>query len=90
MAENESCSDKGPPKRPPPPVNRPGTPPQSVKQHREHLQGLSPSKVRWFYQEDKKWTAFNGGDSLKIENTFRYTTVGLKRLCFILLSIFQF
>lgn len=72
MADNKSIGDTTPPKRPPPPVpNKPQTPPQSIQQHREHLQGLSPSKVRWFYQEDKKWIAFNGGDSLRIERTFR-------------------
>ena len=71
MADNNSIGDKSPPKRPPPPTNQSQTQPQSVQQHREHLQGLSPSKVRWFYQEDKKWIAFNGGDSLRIEKTFR-------------------
>ena len=71
MADNNSIGDKSPPKRPPPPTKQPQTQPQSVQQHREHLQGLSPSKVRWFYQEDKKWIAFNGGDSLRIEKTFR-------------------
>lgn len=71
MADNMSTGEKSPPKRPPPPTNQPQTPPHSVQQHREHLQRLSPSKVRWFYQEDKKWIAFNGGDSLKIEKTFR-------------------
>lgn len=71
MADNKSIGGKSPPKRPPLPANQPQTPPQSVQQHREHLQGLSPTKVRWFFQEDKKWIAFNGGDSLRIEKTFR-------------------
>lgn len=74
MAENQSNGAHGPPKRPPPPVSKPGTPSFSVQQHREHLQGLTPSKVRWFYQEDKKWIAFNGGDSLRIEKVFRYVS----------------
>ncbi|VDO03567.1 unnamed protein product [Rodentolepis nana] len=33
---------------------------------------LSPSKVRWFYKDEiaKKWVAFNGYDSIKIELTY--------------------
>lgn len=67
-----------PPKRPPPPSSQgqrpqpPQTPPLSVRQHMEHLQPLGKTKVRWFYQEDKKWIPFNGSDSLKIEEVFRY------------------
>jgi len=70
--ENEGSGN--PPQRPPPPkkvMECPKTPPSSVRQHLEHLQALPPSKVRWFYLEDKSWLSFNGTDSLKIENVFR-------------------
>lgn len=72
MAENTS-GQQTPPKRPPAPnLNyQPETPPLSVKHHLEHLKALPASKVRWFFQEDKKWIPFNGADSLKIEDVFR-------------------
>lgn len=61
-----------PPQRPPPPTKKfeSSTPP-SVKQHFEHLNPLSAFRVRWFYQEEKKWIPFNGYDSLNIEQTYR-------------------
>ncbi|XP_065655078.1 phospholipase DDHD1 isoform X3 [Hydra vulgaris] len=43
----------------------------SVQKHFEFLQPLSSKKVRWFFQEEKKWIPFNGSDSLKIETIFR-------------------
>ena len=72
MAENSS-GQQTPPKRPPlPNINKqPETPPLSIRHHLEHLKPLPVSKVRWFYQEDKKWIPFNGADSLKIEDVFR-------------------
>ena len=73
MASPEKCTTadrKVTPTRPPPPSSH--TTPPSVKKHFEFLQPLSKEKVRWFYQEEKKWIPFNGRDSLKIETIYRY------------------
>lgn len=80
MADNDvNKGGSSPPKRPAPPKildavtvqQKPKIPPLSVRQHLEHLQPLGITKVRWLYQEDKKWVPFNGNDSLKIEKAFR-------------------
>ena len=62
-----------PPGRPPPPkvIIPASQTPLSVRHHFEHLQLLGPARVRWFYQEDKKWIPFRGKDSLEIEKTFQ-------------------
>lgn len=59
------------PPRPPPPMNCPKLPrPPSIQHHLDALQALKPDRVRWFVKEDKKWTPFNGSDSLAIERCY--------------------
>lgn len=53
-----------------------GTPPRSRKYlfpTKEYVDHLQPEEVRWFYKKegDKKWTAFIGYDSLRIECRYR-------------------
>ena len=76
MAESSGGDGATPRKRPPSAVvfNLPAnfaTPPLSVRRHIEHLQPIRQSKIRWFYQEEKKWVEFDGKDSLVIEKTYR-------------------
>ena len=61
------------PARPPPPRKMQTTNnlPSTVQRHYEELSDFRAERVRWFYCEDKKWSAFCGQDSLKIERCFR-------------------
>ena len=61
------------PSRPPPPTVMPTTSklPSSVQKHFEELTNLLPQRVRWSYNEDKKWLPFCGLDSLRIEQCYR-------------------
>lgn len=60
------------PPRPPPPSNSSKMPrPASIQHHLDQLQALKPDRVRWFVKEDKKWTPFNGSDSLAIEQCYQ-------------------
>lgn len=70
---DQSNNGKTPPRRPPQPLAAvvTKTPPISVHHHLQHLQPLVPSRVRWFYQEERKWIAFCGADSLRIEGVFK-------------------
>ena len=75
MAGTSDGGKSVPPNRPPPPkvaIPNPRVTPPSVKKHFEHLKPLGISKVRWFYQDEKRWVPFNGADSLEIENVCRY------------------
>lgn len=72
-ASKESTPSSPPPRpskppRPPPPKTNP-----SIAQHLDALQSLRSERIRWFFKEDddKRWTPFNGRDSLAIEETFR-------------------
>ncbi|XP_031559157.1 phospholipase DDHD1-like [Actinia tenebrosa] len=58
-----------PPRPPPPDIKRN----PSIAQHLDALQKLRPERIRWFFKEEdnKRWTPFNGRDSLSIEETFR-------------------
>ena len=69
-AKGEADNSRGPPPpRPPPPKSLVHS--SSLQQHLESLQGLKEERVRWFVKEDKKWTPFNGSDSLAIERCYR-------------------
>lgn len=60
------------PPRPPPPNSSKLPRPPSIQQHLDALQALKPDRVRWFVKEDdKKWTPFNGCDSLAVEHCYR-------------------
>lgn len=64
---------KGSPARPPQPrvMQTAKHLPSTVKKHFEEISDLRPERVKWFYQEDKKWTPFCGLDSLRIEQCYR-------------------
>ena len=57
-------------------TSAPSTPPVTRKYlypRKEFVDKLQPEEVRWFYKKDgdKKWTAFIGYDSLRIECRYR-------------------
>lgn len=75
---DDSTNEKGkqkktPPVRPPQPraMQAASSLPSTVKKHFEELSDFRPERVKWFYDEDKKWTPFCGLDSLKIEHCYR-------------------
>eukprot|EP00794_Sanderia_malayensis_P017824 gene17824-19605_t len=43
----------------------------SIQHHLDQLRDLQKHKVRWLYLDAKKWVAFNGKDSLLIEEHFQ-------------------